>query len=184
MNCLSTKSVCMATPISNCLGYDELATIVHLLMSSQSSCEDITGFLAVFARPGVWRYIALSMNYENVHTKQQFCSMCCLERQRRMASHYKRPQTLADILIERDSSAKWIKSNLWVVPGLTVSDYSFDVEVHYLIKRKGKKKVILTNAPAKQGVAMYCSGPFGTKYAVQARGKQYMLVRPGYFVST
>ena len=82
----------------------------------------------------------------------------------------------------------WIETNDWVVPGLRVlnstsmgSDYGDSHSSFLKIKRKGKSKTQVDiesmdgqSLPAKVGVAMYQTGPRGTRYAVKIKGGWYL----------
>lgn len=179
--------------VTNKLTNEELAIIVQFVMSSQkTSCENVDAFLSVFAKPGVWKVAAETLGWQGVDTRRQFYNRCVTERQNRMASEYmdhdacaRKVNSMTPSEREEYSRTPWIKTNDWVVKGLTVEYMPFvsdmpEVEPEQIsIEPKGKQKVRLSVAghgdpPANEGVAMRKTDACGTKYAVMIRRKMML----------
>ena len=160
--------------VLNLLGHDEVGLVVKSVISSTPSspswCEDVMGFVTVFARRGSWRQLALFLGWADVHEKRQFMQRCYTLRHTFLAAQCQRQSTSSRALVQRDMNTTWVECNRWVVPGLVVTEYAFELLTQYKMHPTGKKDVYLHgNTVVRMGVAMFRIGPFGTEYAVRLR---------------
>lgn len=176
-----------AVAVSNTLNNEELAYIAKFVMANKYPCESADALFTKFAKPGMWRVLAETLGWRDIDSRKKFYERCVKERQNHMAAEYDQYKVLSRNEIQANIASRWIETNDWVVPGLQVlnssdsSDYG-DSHLSFLkIKPKGKIQVHIESmdgqglpAPAKVGVAMYETGPRGTRYAVKIKGGRYL----------
>lgn len=179
--CLSFLLKTKRLPVANPLGYDEIQLIVEVLMrkskESLSWCEDIAAFVAVFVLPGIWCHLARSFYWRNARTKQAFLERCYKIRQAQLMSRYCWSTLWNSQLATTatDCARAWKATSSWVFPGLVVSNSLLGLAHVRRCENRGNNVTLHTSSFTLRGVALSHTNNRGTRYAVRAQKKLFLL---------